>query len=364
MAVCIIKGADGARVDARAKEFLTQFCPVDQQAYGLEVHDGRVNTVSEALDLLRKVIEGLDTIGFFGADKLIWIKHPEFLGDNPVGKSQDVRDAVKHLADRILEDRLNGVHLLISGDSVHGRSALSAAVKKMGKIEEFSAPTTWNIDKESGPRFTDACRKQGFRVSSSAVDRFLECAAGEARTMASEMEKLFLYCQGRDRIEEEDVRAVVSSSRETPVWNLIQSVSACDAESVLALLEQFKFQKEPAMKIIYSLERGLQTLLGLRICLDRGWLRAEGRQTSWQEDPACEQLMQALPEDLRKLHGLRLKGMIQDVGGLSQKLLMFWQRQAVETHRALVSSQTPDYLLLELMVLKMMEPFQRRKKRA
>jgi len=82
--------------------------------------------------------------------------------------------------------------------------------------------------------------RQGGSISRQAAGTLMEAIGGDLHTMANEINKLTAYTGGR-RIEENDVRMVVSASQEADIFAMIEAVmddKAGTAEQILQKLLQ------------------------------------------------------------------------------------------------------------------------------
>ena len=97
----LICGSDEYVVAANARKLIDELCPPDQQTLGLETIEGRCDSTSEAAAAARRCLSALQTVGFFDASKLVWLKNANFLSDAGPGRSEDVRSALNDLAAEI-----------------------------------------------------------------------------------------------------------------------------------------------------------------------------------------------------------------------------------------------------------------------
>lgn len=369
MPVVLIRGDNEYEVDQRARELVNTLCPPEEQAIRLEAYDGRVGSVDEALPLLGRIHESFNSLGFFGEERVIWIKQPAFLSENQLGKAEDVKATVKRMAERILEDGLDGLQVVISGDNISGRNTVVNAVKKVGKIEVFSLPKPWELEKLAEQTFRDSLKSAGLKADPEALSAFKERTGQDSRTMTNELDKLLLYCRGRIAVTAKDVRDMVAKTNESAVWDFTDALAALNMDAALSLLRSYQEQREPAIKLIYFIENSVQLLLTLRVCLDRGYVSFSGGgrgkvRVDWDVSADAEEFLNSLSSDPRKMNAFRVGKALSQASGLSVRLLMFWFTQVMEAHEKLTSSQTPPYLLLELMVLRMLSVAKRNTRRA
>lgn len=77
---------------------------------------------------------------------------------------------------------------------------------------------------------------------------------------ANELEKLIIYTKGKERIEEEDVKAVVGKSRTNKIFDLQNEIGKMNVKKALAILENMISNNESAVFVIIMLSAFFQTL--------------------------------------------------------------------------------------------------------
>ena len=60
--------------------------------------DGTVRNADEALQALAKLNEALQTLPFFGGNKVVWLRGANFLGDDRTASSAAVTDRLTELS--------------------------------------------------------------------------------------------------------------------------------------------------------------------------------------------------------------------------------------------------------------------------
>ena len=110
--------------------------------------------------------------------------------------------------------------------------------------------------------------EEGTAISQAAKELLVSLIGGNLWVMSSEISKLCLYARGR-RIEEEDVRLLVSSAREFTIFSLIDAIMegrTSQATRVLHLLEG----DAAAPYVIFMITRQFRLLVQARELLSRG----------------------------------------------------------------------------------------------
>jgi len=106
----------------------------------LEIIEGAFSNQDEALKILSRVREALNTVGLFGGgDKLVWLKSTDLLADNPTTRTEAVKDALAELGDLLKNGLGEGVVLLISAIGCDRRKSLYKTIEKIGEVQFFEA---------------------------------------------------------------------------------------------------------------------------------------------------------------------------------------------------------------------------------
>jgi DNA polymerase-3 subunit delta len=101
---------------------------------------------------------------------------------------------------------------------------------------------------------------QGATISPSAVDLLAKLVGGNLWIMSSEIKKLALFASGR-RIEEDDIRAVVSSAQEASVFAMVDAILEFKAGVAQRLLEQLLQQGASPAYLLVMLSRQVRLVV-------------------------------------------------------------------------------------------------------
>src|SRR5437660_1198999 len=113
----LVCGEDEFAVRQRAKQIYGEW---SEELGGMdhEILDGTVANSNEALRVLGKLREAMQTLPFFGSGKAIWLQNCNFLGDERTATAQNVTDSLVELADELKAFSWENVRLLISAGKV------------------------------------------------------------------------------------------------------------------------------------------------------------------------------------------------------------------------------------------------------
>src|SRR5215471_21829901 len=93
----LVCGEDEFAIKQRAKQLHQQWTN-DVGGADHEIIDGSVSHSGEALKVLSRLREALQTLPFFGSGKVIWLQNCSFLGDERAASAQAVTESLAALA--------------------------------------------------------------------------------------------------------------------------------------------------------------------------------------------------------------------------------------------------------------------------
>jgi len=105
--------------------------------------------------------------------------------------------------------------------------------------------------------------EKGGSISPQAVDLMARFVGGNLWIMASEIDKLVLFTSGR-RIEEEDIRRVVSYAQEANVFAMVDAILEFRAGRAEQLLEQLLQQGAPPAGLLVMLTRQVRMIVRIK----------------------------------------------------------------------------------------------------
>lgn len=357
--VYLIGGDDEYLVTEEARKVIDNLVPVAEQVFGLDVVEGRVATADEAMRSLRKCLESLQTFGFLGGEKVVWLKDAEFLTAGAKDRSKDMQALIDSLV-KLIEKKLpSGQTLVISMGKWDKRSALYKVCERQGKIVEFALPEKSN---EACQQAADTAMQE-FEQAGIGIDRetariLVERVGYDTRHVANEVQKLTLYVGNRCKVQLADVLALVPALRETAAWDLADTVGERDLPKALKVLRQLMFQKESHIGLAAGLEKRIAVLIILRTAMDRGWARLQKRgtwgQLIWEESPEAEKTLGSLGKDNpRTMHPFRAYKLAEQADRFTSRELLSARERVARAREQMVSTGLPPFLLLEMLLIRL-----------
>src|SRR6059058_1783372 len=116
-----VVGSDDVEVKHTATELAEKLKPADAGDFGLETIDGAADNAEQAAARVRSTIEALQTLPFFGSQKVIWLKNVNVLGDDPKARSTAVQSALEELSELLDRGFGSEITFLISATEVDKR---------------------------------------------------------------------------------------------------------------------------------------------------------------------------------------------------------------------------------------------------
>jgi DNA polymerase-3 subunit delta len=352
----LVCGSEEYLVKENARRLMKQLAPKGGAEFAVEIVDGTVTRADDAAKAIYRVLEAVNSLGFFSSEKLIWLKDANFFGTDKTSGAEIVKETTGELAEVIKKGLPAGVTLLVSAGEMDKRRAFYLACDKLGEVAVFDAidPTKDRDWQEKVTDFITAhARALGKSVGRQTIAQLIELNGANLRQIESELEKIAAYVGERGAIEAADVRAVGSASREAIAWDLNDAVGDRDLGKALRVLDRLLFQGEEVLGLLALLASRVRQMLILRELVDRKLLRAGGEypQMKGQIDRLPASIRDEMPAD-RKLnpllqHPFPVFKTLQQAARYTRPQLIRAMEWLLETNQQIVTGLRPDRLALE-----------------
>lgn len=355
--VFLVAGSDEFEVSRRARQLADTLCPEADRALGLEIIEAACDTVDESLLALKRVLEAVRTVGFFGSSKVVWLRDASFLHDSRPGQSAAVKEQVAELTEELKRGLLPDVRLLVSAPQIDKRTSFFKTIEKSGRVEFFDLPEKsykWNEHAESVLRalFTEHGLKASPDVYKSMIDR----AGPFTRQLHQEVEKLVLYLRDRKDVTVADVIDIVSPAREHGYGELADAFGRQDLAGALRIARRLIEQKEQAVGLIIGLQSRVRELIMLRMSLAQRWARLTGSdqwpKIEWVPSATADEFFSRLANDPRRINPYWGGMLAQQAMKFSIEQLQSIQQQLVDAHGQMTDGSAPAEFLLEWVLIK------------
>jgi len=350
----LIYGSDDFLVERKAREIVDEAVPVADRALGLETIDGRVDTIDAAVHAIHQCIEAVQTVGFFGTTKLVWLKNATFLHPQVRPGNFDLtKEAVAQLTARIKAGLPEEQRLLVTTGSVPRNTAFFKACQEKGVVSEFGGSEQgYALEKLARERLHGQLEKFNIRMSDDVRERFLVRTGTSTRIIVQELEKLRLYL-GREGAEAlaDDVDAIVSVGREAEAWGLLDAVGFGDPAKMVRALRLLQSQEANAIGLVAMVEGRVRDLLVFRQAMDEGWIRDGQWQSALPSE--VDHMLASLPRDPRALPPFIFKKTVAQAANYTLNDLRRARHDLINLREKLVSSSAPPDFLVETSLLRL-----------
>ena len=283
--IYLVGGDDEYSIKEAAAKLAEKLAPKKGGEFGVEIIDGDAATQDSARQVFDRLREAVDTVGLFGAEKVVWLKSTNLLGDNVVTRTESVKDLLVAITEFLKRGLPAGVTLLISAIGCDRRKSLFKVIEKMGEVKILTLP---EAGKDQGEEVITALIQKKLRVdgktmTAEAFDAFRALVAPDPRELVNELEKLCLYVGERSEIHQADVRAICSASRQAEIWDLTEALGRRHLPKAIAELENLLGAGEQPLGVLAMLVAQFRLTLLARDLMDRRILAAsEGKSGGFQ----------------------------------------------------------------------------------
>ncbi len=360
----LVCGEDEFAVKKRAKEIYAEWV---EELGGMdhEILDASVGNTTEALKVLGRLREALQTLPFFGSAKAIWLQNCTFLGDERAASSQAVTEALAALAQELKAFSWDNVRLLISSGKVDKRKVFYKALDKLGTVESFAG---WSVDDRDWAEQAEVWARKaiGARhkdISEEALAEVISRVGPNARQLDSEIEKVALYTGDRKQIDLADVAAICTRNKTARAFALGDALGDRDLPRLLRCLDEELWEvrldpQKSEIGLLYGLIAKIRAMILLKEMIREGWVSPEmdyGRfKAQLDRVPRAE-----LPEDRRfnplALNPYVLFKALPQARRYSQEELVRALELLFECNYRLVSANLDEALVLQQALIAIVE---------
>lgn len=266
-----ILGTDEGRVKEAALVLSKKIAPADAGDFGLEIISGQADNTDHATQIVGNTVEALQTLPFFGGEKVIWLQGANFFGDSQTGKSQGTLEATDNLMELLERGIPSDVQFILSASEIDKRRSFYKKLNKLTKITIFDkvdiSRDGW--ERQVGGDVNRRAQQIGLYFAPGASEQFVLNVGADTRQLNSEMEKLSLYVGDRPATVE-DVRTVVASTHAGVIWEIGDALTRRNLPRTLQLIDTQLRRGENAIGLLLAaIVPRIRQLLYIRDLLDR-----------------------------------------------------------------------------------------------
>lgn len=232
-----ILGTDEGLVKEAALELSKKLAPPDNE-FGLEIVNGAADNADMAAQVIGRTIEAIQTLPFFGGDKVVWLQGVNFLADTQTGKAESTLAAVEAFADYLEKGIPPDVTLIISAGDVDKRRSFYKRLTKLAKVVVHDRLEMAREGWEAAvmKHTADRARDMNLKFADGALERFIQRVGSDTRLIDSELGKLSIYT-GNRAVTEEDVMALTAQNRPGFIFDIGDAIGRRDLAATLRLID-------------------------------------------------------------------------------------------------------------------------------
>lgn len=358
--IYVVGGDDEFSIKERTAKLAEKLTPKNAGDFGLEIIEGTAANQDEALKILILLDEALDTVGFFGVEKVVWLKNTNLLADSPSTRAEATKDALARLNDRLKRGLPDGVLLLISAIGFDRRKSINKTLEKQGEVVLCEAIKEGKNDDGQIVMFIQSRLKRDEKsMTPETLEEFRVLVAAEYRELANELEKLIVYVGERKAIGVEDVHAVCSATHTAVIWELTDAIGTRRLPEAIRILENLLDTGDSPIGILMMLVAQFRLILLVKDLIERKLLTVRGGSGGSLE---FVKNFERLPEDSTshfprtkegaRPNAWRLYRCALAAKNFSTTELIRAMDLLLEANRRLVSTQLDECLVLEQAIVK------------
>lgn len=254
-----------------------------------------------------RLLDEVNSLAMFGGDRLVWLRG--------VGNDKPVIDTVKAIAS---DPPANTTLLIEAGDLKKG-SALRKAVET-GR-SSMALPCYGDDSRNIQTLIDEELGKAKLSITRGARQHLADSLGGDRLASRGELQKLCLYCLGKEQIDEADVLAIIGDASALSIDEAIDSILTGDLPGLDLAVTRIIASKMQIFLVLQSCLRQFQM-----IDIMRGQIEDERKQIS-----------QVVAEYSRRIHFRRKPALEKAVRGWNGKatgeVLQHLQNAILETRK-------------------------------
>ena len=194
------------------------------------------------------------------------------------------------------------VLILACRHKIDARSRIVKEICRLGQYVEF--PQT-DRPTQNDPLFQqvkEQVTKAGKQISFSTYNLMRQRTGQDAHLIFQELEKAIAYVGDRERIEDKDIRGLITEIANESIFALTDAVGRKNASHALLSLHRLLKSGEAAIKVNALIARQIRLLLQARLLVEEKLLQEEAGRSNYQVfnqrvfQPLAEKVSHRLPE--------------------------------------------------------------------
>jgi DNA polymerase-3 subunit delta len=200
------------------------------------------------------ILDAAQTLPMFSSRRAVLVKRTEQL------KAQALE-----LLSTYIQQPAPATCLILSGAKIDQRKKFFSEFKKHGVFVEYKRL----FDNKLSGFVTREAASCGISIEPAAAELLTFLVGNNLRDLASQIEKLVVFCGTRTRITIDDVRAIASNSKEFTVFEFARFLGNRDIRNAIISLDTLFRNGEETFQLLGALARHFRQLWRIREMLDR-----------------------------------------------------------------------------------------------
>ena len=203
---------------------------------------------------ITQVISIADTLPFFSERRVVVIE------DSGLFKKES-----KELAD-YLSTMPDTTCMIFRESEVDKRNRLYKTVKTLGYVSEMKRQT----DRELERWVFGMLQREGLNITNGNMSYLLQCIGNDMSLLKNEVEKLISYLGEKKVVDRGDIDAICSIQTTGHIFDMIDAMSRHNQKKAMRLYYDLIQVKEPAMRILYLINRQYMQFYQVKELMEQG----------------------------------------------------------------------------------------------
>ena len=208
-----------------------------------------------------RLLDEVNSLAMFGGGRLVWVKN--------AGNEKAIVTALEAIS----EDPPTDTLLIVEAGDLKKSSALRKAAETGSAC--MALPCYADEGRSLQALIDEELSRASLQMTTDARAVLVSNLGGDRLASRGEIQKLMLYCHGRERIEEEDVRAVTGDASALSVDEAVDCVLSGNVAGLDHALSRIIASKTPIFQVLQACLRQFQS-----IDVVRGRIEGQRQQAS------------------------------------------------------------------------------------
>ena len=355
----LITGDDEPRIEAEAAKRVQRLAGDNPDAFALEVLKESDNVPPEKT--LNEVLTAIQTPGFFGGRKTVWLKNFHAFSGNTSAAALKRKEPVALRLDRlqklIAENFPDEVALVMSGPGVDARSRFYTACNEAGNVVKLAKPDLGNRNWRGDVLavLNERATELGMKLSAAVAEYLVEVIGVDTGKILQELEKLYCYAGKQPTLEQ--TQEICVGSRNAVFYALNNALGRRSIAGAFTAVHQLLSHSDENHAILGLIRQAaslFKNLLEAKLLMSHLHLRSAGALSSRLKSLNAREQELFEGNALLGMHPFRIRMLAEQAENYRGQELLRAIHVLAQADRRLVSTNLPKRLVLENLILEIM----------